>query len=250
MKRILCLIVLALLLTACGRKGPLLPPEALVPAPIADLRVVQQGNLFQLSWSAPTKEEGGGPLRDLAGFRLLRREVLPPGEDCEECPTAYRLLKAVDLEYLQDVRRAGNRYFYADADLRQGTTYQYRAVSLQQDGTTSRTSNKVRRTAVTPPLPPVVQAASTSSGVRLEFVVIPPEVGTLAGYNIYRQQAGAGAEKVALTEKPVTGNTFEDQRLTSGVPYQYQVRAVALVNGETVESALSNEVEGALTDSD
>jgi hypothetical protein len=235
-------------LAACGRKGPLLPPEALVPAPIADLRAIQQGNHFLLSWSAPTKEEGGGPLRDLAGFRLFRRVVLPPGEDCEECPTAYRLLTAVDLEYLQDVRRAGNRYFYADADLRKGTTYQYKAVSLQRDGATSRASNKVRRTAVTSPLPPVVQAASTPSGVRLEFVAIPPDEGTLQGYNIYRQRPGEDA--VLLATQPAKENTFEDQRLTLGVTYHYQVRAVALVNGETVESALSNEVIGALADPD
>ena len=109
MYRILYIVLTTLLLSGCGKKGPLMPPEALAPAAISDLRVAQKGELFQLSWSRPAREAGGGALRDLAGFQLFRREVLTQAEDCEACPDAYRLLKAVDPEYLQEVRRVGDR---------------------------------------------------------------------------------------------------------------------------------------------
>ena len=68
MKRFLCLTGLLLLLAACGRRGALLPPEALLPAPVADLQVAQRGEAFELSWSRPTTTDKGRPLKDLAGF--------------------------------------------------------------------------------------------------------------------------------------------------------------------------------------
>jgi predicted small lipoprotein YifL len=251
MLRTICIVSLALLFTGCGRKGPLIPPEALVPAAISDLKVAQQGELFQISWSRPAREEGGGPLRDLAGFRLFKREVLPPAEDCEECPTAYRLLKAVDLDYLQEVRRSGDLFLFSDAELRQGKTYQYKAVSLNKDGTMSRASNKARRKKVEPPLPPVLQTNSTPTGVLLEFVAIPyPEGSVIMGYNIYRRRQGEPVPRRPLNAAPVSANTYEDLHPERGMVYNYAVRTVALVDGESVESISSNEMAGALTDPD
>ena len=250
MKKLFVLLLLVIL-AGCGRKGPLIPPEALVPAAISDLKVAQQGELFQISWSRPAKEEGGGPLRDLAGFQLFKREVLPPAEDCEECPTAYRLLKAVDLDYLQEVRRFGDLFLFSDAELRQGKTYQYKAVSLKRDGTPSRASNTARRKKVEPPLPPVLQANSTPTGIVLEFVAIPfPEGGVIQGYNIYRRRQGEAMPLRPLTAAPVSGNTYEDLHPERGTAYSYAVRTVALVDGEIVESVTSNEMDGALTEPD
>ena len=100
---LLALAALALVLAGCGKKGPLVPPEALVPAPVANLAVAQKGARFQVSWSAPGKQEGGATLRDLAGFLLFRRPLLPPAEDCDECPSAYRQLAR---EFLR--RRGGD----------------------------------------------------------------------------------------------------------------------------------------------
>ena len=61
-------------LAGCGRKGPLVRPEALIPGPVSDLRTAQKGERFQVSWSPPSREEGGRVLKDLAGFRLFKRE--------------------------------------------------------------------------------------------------------------------------------------------------------------------------------
>lgn len=251
MQRILCIVCITLLLAGCGKKGALIPPEALAPAAVSDLKLAQKGEFFQLSWSRPAKEEGGGPLRDLAGFQILKREVLPPAEDCEECPTAYRLLKGVDLEYLQDVRRFGDLFILNDSDVSLGKSYQYKTVAVKKDGTPSRESNRARRTKVEPPLPPVLQAASTPTGINLEFVAIPsPEGSVIQGYNIYRWRAGEALPVNPINDKPVAGNTFEDLHLSRGTLYTYAVRTVASVAGESVESVPSNEVNGALTDPD
>jgi predicted small lipoprotein YifL len=243
------LVILVLILAGCGRKGPLMAPEALAPAPIADLRVEQKGEQFQVSWSRPAGESGGRPLRDLARFQLFKREVPPPGEDCEECPTAYRLLKSIDLDYLQGVTISGTRYLSIDTDLAEGKTYRYKVFSLKKDGTASRTSNRAGRKKVAPPLPPVLKATSSLSGVVLEWSGgAPPANGLIAGYNIYRKQSDETLYLAPLTSAPVKEAVFEDKQLEWGKRYDYSVRTVAVVDGETVESTPSNEVRGALTE--
>jgi hypothetical protein len=51
-----------------------------------------------------------------------------------------------------------------------------------------------------------------------------------------------------LNGVPFRDITFEDTGLERGVRYDYAVRTVVVVAGETVESELSNEVKGELTE--
>ncbi len=222
-----------------------------MPAPIADLRVQQQEDRFLVSWSRPTAQKGGGALKDLAGFQLFRREILPPEEDCEECPTAYRPVTTVDLEYLQGVAVVGNRYVFTDAGLEQGKSYRYKVFSHKKDGTVSPPSNPAGRKMVPCPAPPGLRGTSSLDHVKLEWgSVLPPAQGSIEGYNIYRKESGAPGYLSPLNGTPVRETTFEDKHLEWGKRYDYAVRTVAAAGGETVESALSNEVEGVLTDTD
>jgi len=242
--------VVVAFVAGCGKKGPLIPPEALVPAPVKDLAAVQKGARFQVSWSAPGKDVAGRTLRDLAGFELFRRLVLPPTEDCEECPTAYRQMLRVDLDYPQGVRRAGNHFLYDDSDLDPGKTYQYKVRSFSKDGAQSGDSNRARHTFLLPPMPPVLEAISSPTGVVLAFLAPPPPEGKLAGYNIYRSKKGSALPSVPLNPTPVTATTYEDKLQLMAVPYDYQVTTVAVVNGETVESIPSNVVEAEMQQRD
>lgn len=243
---VLTLVLALSLLSGCGKRGALVPPEALVPAPVSDLALAQKGGRFQVSWSPPSRQEGGGALSDLAGFLLLRRVVLPPAEDCEECPTAYSQLAKVELDYPQGARRLGNLWFYDDFDLKAGRVYQYKLRSFTTGRAQSRDSNRARRTVLIPPLPPVLEAQSSATEVTLSFVALPPEQGTLLGYNIYRSKKDEELPLSPLNPAPVTGNSYQDRLSRLGVSYSYAVTSVAEHNGETVESAPSNLVEGTL----
>ncbi|MBU5611406.1 LPS translocon maturation chaperone LptM [Geomonas azotofigens] len=234
------------LLSGCGKKGALIPPEALVPAPIGTLAVAQKGAEFQVSWTGPGKQEKGGKLEDLSGFLLFRRNVLPPGEDCEECPNAYRQLALVDLDLPEGARQVGSLWIYDDFDLRKGQAYQYKVRSFTRKGAQSKDSNKVRRTAVTPPLPPVLEAAGSPNEVTLNFVALPPEQGTAAGYNVYRSKKGEPMPLTPLNKAPLTGNSYQDKEVILGLTYDYAVTSVATVDGQTVESAPSNVAEAGL----
>ena len=246
----LLLVTALALLSGCGKRGRLVPPEALVPAPVSNLAAGQKGGRIEVSWSAPSRQEGGAPLQDLAGFLLFRRPVLPPAEDCEECPGAYRELARIDIDYPKGARRAGNLWIYDDYDLKRGSAYQYKLRSFTADGAQSKDSNKVRRSALTPPLPPVLEALSSATGIVLAFVALPPEEGTLIGYNIYRSKKGSEMPLTPLNPAPITGNTYQDQEPLVGVPYRYTVTTVAALGGETLESAPSNLVEAAVPERD
>jgi hypothetical protein len=250
MKRLLLLLIF-FLPAGCGRKGQLIPPEALLPVPIADLQVAQEGGRFRVSWSLPPKPGGGGAHRELAGFRLFKREVLPPDQDCEACADAYRLAKSVDLDYLQDVRRSGDRLLTSDSDIALGTTYQYKVVAVNKDGTVSPDSNRARRRMVTPPAAPRLQAKFTPTEVLLSWEEsAPPANGKLVGYNIFRWRKGAPAALAPLNSTPDLKAGFEDTKVEPRVAYVYVVRTVAAVDGETAESEPSNEVEGVLSEPD
>ena len=249
MRRILFAITLALLFAGCGKRGPLIPPEALHPAPVADLQVRQTGNNFEVTWSIPTQNEGKRPLKDLAGFRLFKREVLPPAEDCESCPDAYRLFKNIDLEYLQDIRRFGNSLYCTDSDVIDGKTYQYKVISYRKDGTSSRDSNKARYKKVVPASPPQLTAHFSDSGAVLRWENIPVSANVkVLGYNIYKRRADSSYTPFPLNDSLLTGTVHEDLHLERGVSYAYTLRTIAEVDGERVESGPSNEVQGMLAE--
>ena len=48
MQRILCIVCITFLLTGCGKKGPLIPPEALAPAAVSDLKLAQKGKILDV----------------------------------------------------------------------------------------------------------------------------------------------------------------------------------------------------------
>ncbi|GLI38246.1 fibronectin type III domain-containing protein [Geobacter hydrogenophilus] len=237
-----------LLLTACGKKGPLVPPESFVPAPVSALSVEQKEGSFYVSWPAPSKDEGGRPVKDLAGFRVYRRPVLPSGQDCEECPTAYTLIKTVDLDYLQDVRFFNNRYVLADGDVTNGVTYQYKVISFKKDGTESSASNRARLTKVAAPPAPRLAATASATGVLLQWEIPPVSAGKVAGAYVYRRRGNDVGTLVLLTPAPVSDRQYEDLRLERGATYVYTVRAVVEVDGQLVEGAVSNEAQGKLAE--
>lgn len=251
MKKLIPIIIIFLLITGCGRKGVLVPPEALLSAPVSDLRVTQKGESFQVSWSIPERDEGGRSIKDLAFFRLFKREVLPPEEDCEACPNAYQVMDDVDLEYLRNARRSGEQLFLSDAEVVAGKTYQYKVVSYMKDGAPSLDSNKTRLAKVVPLTAPRLKAVSTPTSVLLHWEESAmPAHGKAIGYNIYRWRADGLPGIAPLNNVPLSGTDYEDLRLDRGVTYIYTVRNVVESNGATLESVPSNEARGTLAEPD
>ena len=242
----LILFFVLLLCAACGKKGPLVPPGGIAPAPVSALRTDQQGDTFRISWLAPEQGDRGRGASDLAGFRLYRREIRSAGDECPTCGADDILIRTVDLEYLQDVVRIGNLFVVVDGDVAKGKTYQYQVTAFEKNGAENRESGRVKRKMVQPPPPPVVRLAEVPAGVMLQWEPVTVASGVMSGYAVYRLRPGERYAFRPLILAPVKEERYEDLRMEADVVYRYQVRTVARVDGETVESDPSPPVEGKL----
>ncbi len=240
----LFLVVLLFLCTACGKKGVLIPPDGYAPPPVSGLQVLQQGEGFRISWQAPEKEIVAPGSSPLAGFRLYRREIRSPADECLTCGGEDLLLRIVELEYLRDVLQNGNQFVVIDGDVRLGGSYLYQVTAFEKGGVENRDSARVKRKKVPSPPAPAVVLGSVPAGMLLEWPMVRVTAGTLAGYNVYRLRPGQNPVASPLTSIPVRENRYEDLRMEPDTLYRYQIRTVATVDGETVESDPSPPVEG------
>lgn len=108
---------------ACGRKGPVRPPEDVVPATIADLVAASTGSGIELAWGRPERYADGSRMRDLAGFVIHRAA----GEG------QFAPLAVVEVTDSARFRQA-KRFRFVDAGVERGTRYRYRIASRTVDG--------------------------------------------------------------------------------------------------------------------
>ncbi|HEY8021262.1 MAG TPA: fibronectin type III domain-containing protein [Thermoanaerobaculia bacterium] len=73
-------LAIALAVTACGKKGPPLPPLRYVPAPTKDLAAVQRGTNVLLTFTFPKTTPAGGVLDGVSAIEVLEmdRQAPPP----------------------------------------------------------------------------------------------------------------------------------------------------------------------------
>lgn len=65
-------VILVLAVGACGIKAPPIPRETVVPAPIEDIRSTVTDKGITLEWMLPGRSLDGSPLRELAGYKVIR----------------------------------------------------------------------------------------------------------------------------------------------------------------------------------
>lgn len=251
MKRATILFFLTLSATACGKKGPLIYPEMLVPAAPANVTLQQSGTSMKLAFELPSKDRAGRSLTNLAGVTILKRDtVADQAAVCSSCTDDYFLFKKLNLDLLPTgTQRRGSLLLVLDGDVHQGRKYSYIVSSFTKEDAAGAASAPVTAAVVQPPLPPVVQVASQPTEIDLEFVGLPPHDGVFVGYNVYRALKGERFSYWPLNREPFTANRFSDAGLERKTSYVYVVRTVArLANGSFIESGVSNEVEAKLKD--
>jgi len=237
------LILALLLLSACGRKGALLPPDSLVPAAVQNLKVQQSGDAFRITWSAPAKEKGGRPLRDLAGFRLFKRIMAGDGTDCFACEDAWKLLAEVDADNPGETVKSGTTFISFDRHIPVGQSSQYRLLVLSKsDGISPPATSPLLKAQ--PPMPaPLLKTAVLPASIKLEFAYVPQAGTVLAGFNVYRRSDKTAPALLPLNPEPIAAAFWEDLQIEFGRSYWYSVAALVKINGETVESHRSEERE-------
>jgi predicted small lipoprotein YifL len=69
----------------CGRKGPPIPPGAIVPPKVSGLSHTIQGDTLTLTWKAPEGQGAGS----VEGYEVLRSSTSLEEKECTGCPISF-----------------------------------------------------------------------------------------------------------------------------------------------------------------
>lgn len=235
-------LLLLLLLTACGHRGPVRPLGEHLPVAPTGLQAQQRGSSVLLAWNLPTSNQDGSPLTDLRGFEILRMDFAGD-TPCATCRDTSRPIDFVDLEFLRQAQRSGDRIYLADRTIEPQRAYRYSvvAVTIRERRGVGASIDVV---TLPPPSPPGnLIAEGLDRLVRLSWDS-PPEAegGVLLGYRVFRAENDTPFPLTPVQAQLVTESRFEDLGVANGAPLRYAVRAVLDVAGQEVVSDLSEAV--------
>src|SRR5208282_4075535 len=163
-----------LAIAACGKKANPVPKGLPVPVGISDVRGdVRDGVLF-ISFSIPTTNMDGTPLKELEGFRILK--------SCGGCGGGFEVWKNIRLTDRQGYTIRDNMVYTYDNDLREGFDYGYRVYAYTAKDVQGGASNIFSVRWVKPPgAPKQVKAEAGDMRITLSW---DSENGL--SYNVYR----------------------------------------------------------------
>ena len=253
MRTFACLLFVALTMTACGKRGPLIYPDMLLPAPPTAVTVRQVGQAMKLSFMLTNKDRSGRDFKNLGGVTIFKR-TSPEGQEpgCNACTEDFALFRKLYLESApleRGVQRLGGLLLLLDSDVRVGEQYSYTVKPFTKDAIDGQASVPETATMVIPPHAPKLKADPDPVEIRLLFSDAPVGKEGFVGYNLYRAPKGGLLPYVALNKEPINDTSYTDSGLDRTLSYVYAARAVVrMPGGQLVESELSNEVVTRLTD--
>ena len=227
---IILLSAILLLATGCGRKGPPVPWETVVPKRIVDLEVMPQEERLLLEWTSPKENTDKSPLTDLAKFQILRSEGILIAGECRGCGEKIKVIHEMKLDGKEEIGGKKMSIFFEDHEARR--VYVYQVVSINRRGHPSSPSNPVWVYWDYPPQSPrMVRGERGDKKVDLYWE--PVEGAT--GYNIYRRAEEEEFPLRALNREPLTVTQYTDLSVENEKRYIYSVRAVRRVVKTDVE---------------
>ena len=233
---LLCLVLLA---AACGKKMTPYAPDRVLPAPVRNFTLTQEGDSLVVSWLLPRENLLGQPLTQVQGCRVYRaamKGVLPEALGSAD----FVLYAEIDLVYPQRGKVQGEAMVFQDRELTPDHRYYYRVAAYDQDGYLGGWSKTLSQAwGWLPRTPAQLDAVPGDKIVTLSWRPVTAlqdgsPVRDLAGYVVYRS-SGAGAW-LRLTPTPVIQNSFQDVAVLNDVEYTYKVVAVRQLGGDLLAS--------------
>ena len=228
-----------IMVTGCGKKGPVRPKLDTLPEAPKQVTLQQQGMLFVLGWTIPEKHEDGSKVEDLTGFRI-KRLAYDAAQGCPTCRDPQTEVAEIELKYPDPAQRIGKRLYWRDLDIRTGTGYRYAIVPLTIGGHETPAA-KVHLAAMQPPPSPTnLQAEAGDARVSLQWQAPElPEGMELVGYNLYRRYAKRAFPIIPVNQKPLQETHLLDRGLDNGKAYEYRVSALVRAGEQRLESMAS-----------
>lgn len=262
------LVVMALGLGACGRKGPPVAPGVRVPRPVTGLSgLVEEDGSIHLGWTNPSRRTDNVRLRDLATARVFRAEDNGTGEPRPAILSRGRVAGYTDLLTIRFPTRAtssrpplpapplppgvvidGDHVRVTDTrGLTPGRRYTYVVTIEDATGRESPPSSRLSITTIAAAESPAAVTARAGDGeVRLAWdasarlVDGDPVAGTLT-YEVLRAADPDGL-LAPITPAPIADTTFVDRGAANDHTYAYAVRTVRHDSATTVRGRPSARV--------
>ncbi len=231
-------LLLIVMLIACGKKGPVRPKVARQLAAPLEVTLQQQGNLFVLGWTIPTKNQNGSA-EDLTGFRI-KRLTYDATEGCPTCRDPKMEVAEIGIKHPAPGQRIGDRIYWRDLDIRPANGYRYAIVPLTLGGIEGPTAAIHLAVQQPPPSPTSLQVEAGDAQVSVQWVAPELSAGMkLLGYNLYRRQAKRPFPIVPVNIEPLQMTHLLDRGLDNGRAYEYRVSALIRISDQLLESMAS-----------
>ncbi len=219
----LAVVASMLVMGGCGHKAPPLKPKHRIPQPAVIEEIVGRYGEVILTFRLPTHYMKGAKIKRDLGYKVSRCLV-------GECKKVAK-----------GKASPGSQVVVRDLKARTGMLYQYR---IEVWGRHDAPPQEETFHYGPPPDPPLHLSARPGEGeVTLSWEAPSPGLG----FRIYRTQ-GENPFGLPLNSQPVFQTHYQDQKVTNGVEYRYQVRSVAKVEGGLLESAPSQVVRATPVD--
>jgi hypothetical protein len=215
-----------LTLTGCGYLGEPLPPQANIPARVADLAAVQRGANLIVQFTAPHITTEGVAIKRGLTLDL----AIGPGHE----------------PFNPEAWAAGARHAQATADENRhvrcevpaggwvGREVVMAVKAIGRNGKDAGWSNYAVVSVVAPPeTPRNLAAQAVVEGVRLTWQAVGP------AFRIFRRDGGGALAVVGNTERP----EWTDATSEAGKPYVYLVQTIVKAGKQEAESMPSAEVQ-------
>lgn len=231
--------MLIMMITACGKKGPVRPKLDSLPMAPEKVTLQQQGNLFLLGWNIPSTNQDGSKAEELTGFRIKRLSY-DATEGCPTCRDPQNEVAELDLGYPAPGQRFGNRIYWRDLDIRIGSGYRYAIVPLTVGGNEGPAATVHLAAQPPPPPPTALQVEAGNAQVAVQWIA-PALSGEmeLVGYNLYRRQAKLRFPIVPVNSEPLQETHLIDRGLDNGRAYEYRVSSLIRIGDQVLESMAS-----------
>ncbi len=229
-------LLLIMMTTACGKKGPVRPKLTSRPQAPAAVTLQQQGQLFVLGWNIPTLNEDGSRVEGLKGFRV-QRLAYDAADACPTCREPQEPVASLDLDFPAPAQRIGQRIYWRDTTILPGNGYRYVIIPVSV-GNLEGAATYVHLVAQEPPAGPTdLRAEAGDSQVRLSWSAptLPPG-SELLGYNLYRRVAQRPFPIVPVNAEPLKETRLTDRGLDNQRAYEYRVSALINRDGQRLES--------------
>ncbi len=236
------------LVGGCGKKTAPVPPDAIVPKAIEDLRYSVNEKGVTLDWTFPKETIKGTDLSDITTFDVYRA-VVPVADYCATCPIPFSEAVVVPGGIVDPEN--DRRGSYETALLRSGHKYFFKVNARTSWWAASGDSNIVSFVWHTPAKKPegvLVDVADSSVVVSWQQVSQLLD-GQTTDYSIlYQVQRSQDGKNFVDVGTPVSDTRFMDAGLTNGVTYSYQVQSVLMVAKDAVTGGVSDVVNGVPVD--